>query len=559
MTRPERLRRSRPPCGPPDDPALLDEKAVLELRAGRAMEAATTLQGIVARRPENFRGFYNLGLALGQTGRVEEAKAAYEKAIALRPRHLESHINLGMLALDRGDASTAAAIFEKATGFGGGAEKARTWFSYGVALGRLGRREEAMAAYDKAIEYRPDYLLPRYNQAQLLLTRAGSRDAARAEQILRQALALGPEFAPAWFLLGRIASEQGRDEDALERDTSRLRRAGATLQLGKLDAAEGLAAGEAGAAQRDRARALFTEVQVDFADTSYADDASYAAGRLLYDEGDHARARDALAAFERAWPASGLREGARYYQGRALEALDDFGPAEALYRTWPAEFPEGRYPDNADYRLGRVPFQQAEALADGDAEARAERYRAARTAFDAFLEAWPTSSLVDGARYHRGRAAYELGDLRAAEIDLAAVGGGSVYADNAGYYLGRSRYDRAERDGVAALEAAIEAFDRLLATFPASDYADDAAYFRARALFRMPRMEAARAAFEALVVDYPDSPYVDNALYYSALAALASGDCAAGASAAERRRAAFPEAPDQADLEARVRACQGAP
>jgi tetratricopeptide (TPR) repeat protein len=200
----------------PTDPVLRNEAAVLELRLGRAAEAASRLEALVAERPEFHRGWYNLGVAWTQAKRPTDARRAYERALALRPNHLESHVNLGMLQLDAGETASAVTTLEKATEIGGGDERARAYFSYGVALGRAGRPEDAMVAYTKAIEFRPDYLLPRYNQAQLIMARRTPEALDEAERILRQTLALGPDFAPAWFLLGRLASERDRDEEALE-------------------------------------------------------------------------------------------------------------------------------------------------------------------------------------------------------------------------------------------------------------------------------------------------------------------------------------------------------
>jgi len=200
----------------PDDAVLTNEVAVLLLKSKQVDRAVESLSALVARRPDFHRAWFNLGLARGQRGELQEARAAYERAIALMPNHLESHVNLGMLLLDLGDAPGAVTVLEKATHFGGGDEKARAYFSYGVALGRAGRRDDAMAAYMKAIEFRPDYLLPRYNQAQLLMADKTPERLDEAERILRQTIALGPEFAPAFFLLGRLASARDRDEEALE-------------------------------------------------------------------------------------------------------------------------------------------------------------------------------------------------------------------------------------------------------------------------------------------------------------------------------------------------------
>ena len=39
------------------------------------------------------------------------------------------------------------------------------WYNRGVALGNLGRYEEAIASYDRAVEIKPDYASAWYNKA----------------------------------------------------------------------------------------------------------------------------------------------------------------------------------------------------------------------------------------------------------------------------------------------------------------------------------------------------------------------------------------------------------
>jgi Flp pilus assembly protein TadD len=90
----------------------------------------------VAKRRENPRAHYNLGVALEQAGRVQDAIGHYEQALRLKPDYAEAQYNLG------------------------------------VALVRLGRLPEAMGHWEQALRIKPDYAKAENNLAWLLATLA---------------------------------------------------------------------------------------------------------------------------------------------------------------------------------------------------------------------------------------------------------------------------------------------------------------------------------------------------------------------------------------------------
>jgi len=345
-------------------------------------------------------------------------------------------------------------------------------------------------------------------------------------------------------------------EALLERPhVSRFREAGAHFQLGRIEASVATRAAPAlDAAAAERAFARFALVERDFADTGFRDDAAYRAARLTYASGDFAQAEAALAQFEADYPDSSWREGARYYRGRSVEASGRADAAAALFASWSTDFPEGRYRDNAEYRLGQVRYGEAGRLTGLEAD---RAYDAAMTAFEAFLRAWPESSLRTSGQYFLGRALFErrrFAEARA-QFTQVALDAESPYVDNALYYSGRADYEAASVAGPASLERAIASFDALLARFAVSPFADDAAYFRARALFRLMRNADADAAFTSFEEAYPSSPYVDNAIYHRLLLAAARGDCASAAALLASMRARFASSTLLPDAERVVLAC----
>ena len=338
-------------------------------------------------------------------------------------------------------------------------------------------------------------------------------------------------------------------------DASPFRRAGATYQLGRVAAAAALAVdGAPDPGRAAEAFAYFEAVGEQFADTGYVDDARYRVGRLQSDLGDFAAAERTLEDLEGRFPASGWREGARYHRARAVEEQRRFADAAALYADWPERFPDGGHRDNAAYRRARVFYRQGEAATT---EQAAVHFTESAAAFEDYLRDWPGAFSEIGAHYFLGRALAEISRPRDALPHFATVigDGGSLYVDNALYAQGYAHYVLAGADGNTALEAALSAFDALLARFPDSPEADAAAYFRARVLFRLMRSRDAEAAFAAFFTTYPESPYADNALFYSVLLTASRGACDDAQATLERLRGRFPESEYVADAERAVLAC----
>ena len=86
------------------------------------------------------------------------------------------------------------------------------WGNRGVSLGELGRHEEAVACYSKALEIDPRDVYAWSNKGGDL-SALGRQEEAIA--CLDQALRLNPEFAYAWINKGNVLHSLGRYEEAL--------------------------------------------------------------------------------------------------------------------------------------------------------------------------------------------------------------------------------------------------------------------------------------------------------------------------------------------------------
>jgi Flp pilus assembly protein TadD len=79
----------------PNDAALHDDAALLNLELGRADAAVTHFTAALALKPPSAAAHYNLGTALTHARRLDDAIAEFHRALALDPQYANAHNNLG--------------------------------------------------------------------------------------------------------------------------------------------------------------------------------------------------------------------------------------------------------------------------------------------------------------------------------------------------------------------------------------------------------------------------------------------------------------------------------
>jgi protein O-GlcNAc transferase len=105
----------------------------------------------------------NFGETLRQAGQLERAEAEFRHALALDPRLHDARTNLATVQLSREEwepalATLAPALREMP-------QNAVAWRLSGDALAKLKRNAEAMAAYQRALAIRPDFVDVKFNMA----------------------------------------------------------------------------------------------------------------------------------------------------------------------------------------------------------------------------------------------------------------------------------------------------------------------------------------------------------------------------------------------------------
>jgi HemY protein len=181
-----------------------------------------------------------------QTGHGDRARSYYERAIQLRPRVVTGYEFLGALYIKLKDPAKARDTLEQCLPQLKDSRPSLDYFFYlsqayqdlkqpaevvrvareglrqigenlelysllGTALSDLGRTDEALTAFHRALVLNPNASNPNYNLG-LLFLNLGRRDDAIAA--LKRSLILQPTFPDALSLLGRIEMEAGNREAA---------------------------------------------------------------------------------------------------------------------------------------------------------------------------------------------------------------------------------------------------------------------------------------------------------------------------------------------------------
>jgi tetratricopeptide (TPR) repeat protein len=167
------------------------------LKQGRREEALATFDKAVQLKPDNADSWINLGNVLADTGRPTDAILSFQHALKLNPRHWDAAHKAGLLLQQLGRLEEALVhfnLYDKMQPNHGTTLQMRALAMYvqnrfeeglrdikgahaldpanaeicnhiGVFLRRLGREEEALPWFERAIKFRPGFLTALRNKA----------------------------------------------------------------------------------------------------------------------------------------------------------------------------------------------------------------------------------------------------------------------------------------------------------------------------------------------------------------------------------------------------------
>lgn len=231
---------------------LLGDVALMRDEYDRAVEHFDASVALDDRSP---RVLYKLGLARHLAGVDDADCEAVTHAVALDGRLAEAQYLLGVCLRARNRLADAEQAFRRAMSLSPSLLPAREHLAdlYGAQhrrLARIGEMEQLLAADDQPAR--------RVSVAEAY---AAAGQSLRAVRLLRRTLEIYPDYGGAYLALGQVwldASEQGRDQAALDAAIAALERAAALEPSGRVLTTLGnayLAASDRSAAERAFARA----------------------------------------------------------------------------------------------------------------------------------------------------------------------------------------------------------------------------------------------------------------------------------------------------------------
>lgn len=352
--------------------------AVTSARNADYASAFDLWRDTVAKRPDNFRARYNLGLQWLERGRPDEAVAETREAARRTPENPDAHFNLALMLTRTGQPAEAVVAAETSLRLRPGA--ADGWLALGNALLAAGRGGEAVPAFARAVEIAPQSFAARNNLGSAL-ARLGRGEEAVAQ--FTEARRLRPDdaeargnLAEAHVLLGGGLLQAGKPEDAMRHyaEARRLEPGSFSVHFNSANALARLGRmAEAADEYREAIR-----LKPDFAP---------AHANLGY-----------------AWLQQGRREeAAREFQAALEFAPDDLTTRHNLARLW---LQGGRTDDairEAQELARRAPAMPAAQNLLAEALARAGRTEEARTHFAAALRLRPDDAEARAGLERLGR------------------------------------------------------------------------------------------------------------------------------------------------------------
>ena len=139
----------------------------------------------------------------------DKALTVAKKLVKLRGREIDHHWQ-GLIEHSLGRFEDAIASYDKALEFK--PDEYQAWYNRGIALGDIGRYEDAITSYDKALQFKPDKDQAWCNRGNALFDLERFEDAIASYD---KALQFKPDDDDAWYNRGNALGDLGQFEDAI--------------------------------------------------------------------------------------------------------------------------------------------------------------------------------------------------------------------------------------------------------------------------------------------------------------------------------------------------------
>ena len=180
------------------------------IQEGRLDDAIVQYHKALTINPNYDDASFGLGVALSQMGRMDAAMVQYHKALKINPNSVEAYINLGTALQQKGRLDEAIAQDQNALKINPNSTEAHN--NLGDFLLQKGRLDEAIIQFQKALEINPNIIEAHDNLGAILLKK-GRVDEAMTE--FQKALEINPNNAEALINLGVAFFQKGHADEAI--------------------------------------------------------------------------------------------------------------------------------------------------------------------------------------------------------------------------------------------------------------------------------------------------------------------------------------------------------
>ncbi len=195
----------------PDDPEGYYNLGTLELRRNNFPEARRYLEQTLKLKPNYPEAWNNLGMMAAQEGHAEEAIRDFQQSVLLRPGYATALLNLGNVYRRQGAFDKAQECLSRALEIQ--PDDPEINYSLGMFYAQQSQTQRASDYLQKAIDLRPDYP-EALNNLGVLFVRG--QDYSRAEEQFKTCIRVAPNFDQSYLNLARLYAMRGDREKARE-------------------------------------------------------------------------------------------------------------------------------------------------------------------------------------------------------------------------------------------------------------------------------------------------------------------------------------------------------
>ncbi len=193
----------------PDDPEGYYNLGTLNLRRNDFQQARHYLEQTVKLRPNYPEAWNNLGMIAAQEGHPEEAIKNFQQSLVLRPTYAIALLNLGNVYRRQGAFDKAEECLNRA--FEIHPDDPEVNYSLGMLNAQQNQIQRASTYLQKAIDLRPDYPEAMNNLGILFVQ---MQDYPRAEEQFKTCIRLVPGFDQSYLNLARLYAMRNETEEA---------------------------------------------------------------------------------------------------------------------------------------------------------------------------------------------------------------------------------------------------------------------------------------------------------------------------------------------------------